>query len=124
MARELAVTCRKDRDDARDVRPQVGFREGPAVDMPDDHDARLRIDQFGRQARRMRGDAGRPLAIAEDVMGRNIAAATRDIAPAPVLDDERRVGEPSVQRLEPHLAAPAWQRCDSCFEIDGHRPQR
>ena len=91
--------------------------EGPAVDMPDDHDARLRIDHFGRQARRMRSDTGRPLAIAEDVVDRNIAAATRDIAPALVVDNERRVGEPSVQRFELHLAAPAWQRGDARFKI-------
>ena len=70
----------------------------------------------------MRSDARRPLAIAEDVVDRNIAAATRDIALAPVIDDERRVGKPAVQRFELHLAAPAWQRGDSCFEIEGHHP--
>ena len=120
VTRQLAVTSRKERDNARDVRPHFSFREGPAVDMPNDHDARLRIDQFGRQARRMRSDTGRPLAIAEDVMGWNIAAATRDIALFPVIDDKCRVGKPSVQRFELHLAAPAWQRGDSCFDIDGH----
>ena len=85
--------------------------------MADDHDARLRIDQFGRQAGRMRGDAGRPLAVAENVMDRNIAAATRDIAPCLVVDNERRVGESSLQRLELHLPAPAWEPGDVCFKI-------
>ena len=88
MARQFAVTCRKERDDARDVRPHFIFREGPAVDMPKDHDARLRIDQLGRQASRMRSDAGRPLAIAEDMVDGNIAATTRDIALRSVIDDE------------------------------------
>jgi len=69
-------------------------------------------------------DARRPLAIAEDVVGRNVAAATCDIALAPVIDDERRVGKASVQGFELHLAAPAWQRGDSCFEVDGHHPVR
>jgi hypothetical protein len=124
VARQLAVTGRKERDNARDVRPYFSFREGPAVDMPNDHDARLRIDQFGRQAHRMRSDAGRPLAIAEDMVGWNISAATRDIALSPVIDDECRVGKPSVQRFELHLAAPAWQGGNSCFEIDRHHPVR
>jgi len=56
------------------------------------------------------------------VVDRNIAAATCDIALAPVIDDERRVGKTSVQRFELHLAAPAWQRGDSCFEIEGYHP--
>ena len=118
------MTRLKERHDARDVRPHFGFREGPAVDMPKDHDARLRIDQFRRQARRMRGDAGRPLAIAEDVVNGNIAAATCDVALLPVVDNECRVGEPSVQWLQPHLATPAWQRGDSRFEIDHRRMRR
>jgi hypothetical protein len=29
-----------------------------------------------------------------------------------------------VQRFELHLAAPAGQRGDSCFEIEGHHPVR
>lgn len=69
VARKLAVTCRKERNNVRDVRPQYSDREGTAVDVPYDDDARLRVDQSGRQARRMHSDAGRPLAIAEDVMG-------------------------------------------------------
>jgi hypothetical protein len=75
------------------VRAHVIFEQGPAVDMPDDHHARLRIDQFGRQARRMGSDAGCALAVAEDVVDWNIAAATRDVALAPVGDDECRVGK-------------------------------
>jgi len=92
--------------------------------MPNDHDARLRIDQFGRQARRVRSDVDRPLAIAEDVVDRNVAAATRHVALSSVIDDECRVGKPSGQRFELHLAAPAWQRGDSCFEINRHHPVR
>jgi hypothetical protein len=68
----------------------------------------------------MGSDAGCALAVAEDVVGWNVAAATRDVALARIGDDECRVGKPSVQRLERYLAAPAWQCCDSCFEIDRH----
>src|SRR3989442_12529687 len=68
----------------------------------------------------MRSAGGGPLTIAEDVVDWNIAAATRDIALSPVIDDECRVGKPSMQRFDLHLAAPAWQRGDSCFEIDRH----
>jgi len=120
VTRELAVTGREERHDARDVCAHFRFGQRPAVDMPDDHDARLRIDQFGRQARRVGSDAGCALAVAEDVVGWNVAAATRDVALAPIGDDECGVGKPSVQRLGLHLAAPAWQCCDSCFEIDRH----
>jgi hypothetical protein len=72
----------------------------------------------------MRSDAGRPLAIAEDVVGGNIPAATRDVALSPVIDDECGVGKPSVQRFELHLAAPARERGDSCFEIYRHHSVR
>jgi hypothetical protein len=123
VARQPVVACRKERDDARDVRAQVRFRECPAIDMANDHDARFHIDHFGRQASRMGGDARCSLAIAEDVVSRNIAAATCDIALASVIDDESRVGKTSAQRFELHLVAPAWQRGYSCFEIDGHHPK-
>jgi hypothetical protein len=103
----------------RDVRPYFGFRKASAIDVPNDHDARFRIDQFGRQAHRVRRDGGRPLAIAEDVVAWNIPATTNDIALAPFIDHECSVGKPSEQRFQFHLAAPAGQRGDSRFEING-----
>ena len=47
VAPHFAVTRRKERDNACDVCSYTGFSEGPAVDMPNHHHARRRIDQFG-----------------------------------------------------------------------------
>ncbi len=98
MARKLAVAGHEDRDDSLDVCPQVGFREGGAVDVPKDHDARLGVDHFRRQPRRVRGDTGRALAVAENVMDRQVVSAARDEAIASsrttnaVLDSPPRSG--------------------------------
>ena len=118
MARDIAMAHGEQRGDARDARPEIRFDERPPVDVAEDDDARLAMDHLGRQSRGVRSDARSALAIAEDVVDGNVAAASRDETSYAVSDDESRIGEPAAERFDFHFAAPARQRSDSRCEID------
>ena len=78
VAADLGVAVLQERHEAADVGGEVGLAEGAAVDEAQHRDAGLDMDDLGRQARLERRDRGRALAVAEDVMDRNVAAAAHD----------------------------------------------
>ena len=117
MLADLAVALPQQRREMLDVRAQIRFGEGPALDEAHHEEATLGVDDFGREAGGMRGHGGRSLAITEDVMDWNVVAATHDELLAGILDDKGQVGQPAGQRRHGHRTAPTRQRRDPPFEV-------
>ena len=80
----------------------------------------LGIDDLGRQARLERRNRRRPLAVAEDMMDRDVLAAAGDELLAAMRDHERDVGEPALQRREFDRGLPAGEPCDPFFQLRHH----
>ena len=111
-AADLAMAGLEERHQAVEVRCQVGLAEGAALDEAQHGDAGLDMHHLGRQAGLEGGARGRPLAVAEDVMDRDVAAAAHDEFRSRVLGQEGEVAEAALQRLERNLAPPAGQACE------------
>ena len=112
----LMVAFPDQRHDAGEVGAQIVLAIGAAGDMAENHDAGFRMDELGRQAGAMGGTAHGALAVAEDVMDRDIAAAAGDEFFIPVGDDKRGVAQAALQRFEQDFGLPAAKVLEAKFE--------
>jgi hypothetical protein len=104
------------RHDAGDVSAQVVLAIGAAGDMAEDHDAGFGMDELGRQAGAVGGNAHGALAVAKDVVDGDIAAAAGHEFLIPIGDDIRGVAQAALQWFEHDLGLPAGQLLEAKFE--------
>jgi hypothetical protein len=86
---------------------------GTPLDEAHDEDARLRMDDFGRDPGTMGGLTRRPLVEAHHMVDRDIVADTDDEALAGVLDQEIDIGDPAGEPHRLDRALPDGQFLDT-----------
>ena len=96
----------------------VGRRAGLPLDVAHDEDARLGVDDLGRDAGVEGGLARRALVEAHDLVDGDIVADADDVARTAVLDDEVDVGEAAAEALRPDGTLPDRKAGDPFPGID------
>jgi hypothetical protein len=116
MAGQLAMAAPEQGGTGFDIAPDIGFAKGAPIDEFEHQDARLVMDDAGRQSGGMGGAARQGFSLSRNMMEREIVTQPGDGLPAALIGDaEAHIAEAAFQRLQGDRAMPAGQRSDAPF---------